>query len=128
MNQLTPTLKLKTNKNLTGTEAIRVKKETKKKIQSLLLTINKKDFGQKVKIDDLICVALNLLTKEHHTKLQELSFTNKDRLEMQFKEYQLSNEKVSKDEFIGLLLSGKIELKKVSNSSIGAGKTSEDLI
>lgn len=128
MNQSTPTLKLKTNKNLTGTEAIRVKKETKKKIQSLLLTINKKDFGRKVKSDDLICVALNLLTKEHHTKLQESSFTNKDRLEMQFKEYQLSDEKVSKDEFIGLLLSGKIELKKVSNSSIGAGKTSGDLL
>ena len=128
MDQLTPTIKSKTNKNQIGTEAIRVKKETKKKIQSLLLAINKKDFGRKVKSDDLIGVALNLLTKEHQTKLQESSFTNKDRLEMQFKEYQLSNGKVSKDEFIGLLLSGKIELKKDSNSSIGAGKNPEDLI
>ena len=128
MDQPISVVKPKPSKIQTGTEAIRVKKETKKKIQLLLLTVNKKDFGRKIKTDNFLAIATSLITQEHILKLQEDSFSNKDRLEMQFKTYQSSNAKVSKDEFIGLLLSGKIDLKKDHDSSLYTGKNSEDLI
>ena len=128
MDQSTTVVKSKANKNQSGTETIRVKKETKKKIQLLLLTVNKKDFGRKIKPDDLLAIAISLISQEHISKLQESSFSNKDRLEMQFKAFQSTNRKVSKDEFIGLLLSGKNEPKKAQDSSLLASKKSEDLV
>ena len=118
MDQSTTVVKSKANKTQSGTETVRVKKETKKKIQSLLLTINKKDFGRKIKPDDFLSIATDLIDKQHISKLQESSFSNKDRLEMHFKNYQQKNAKITKDEFIGMLLAE----KNLSD------KNSEDLV
>lgn len=87
------------------TDSLRVKRETKKKIITELITLNKKDFGRKLTADDYVQLAISLLTSEHLQKLKEWSFSNKDRLEQRYQEYCSNHGKTSKDEFIGILLS-----------------------
>jgi hypothetical protein len=89
-----------------GTDSLRVRKETKKKILSDLATINKKDFGRKVTADDFVSLAISLLTPEHLQKLKDASLSNRDRLDQRFADYCVTHGKVSKDEFLGILLAG----------------------
>lgn len=87
------------------TDSLRVRKETKKKILSDLLSLNKKDFGRKLTADDYVQLAISLLTPDLLQKLKEKTLSNKDRLELKYQEYCSQNGKVTKDEFLGVLLS-----------------------
>jgi len=104
MEQATQVKVSKTKQATTPTVGLRVKRETKKRIQSELAKINKKDFGKKVRCDELIGTALSLLTELHVKELQEGSLTNGDRLEQKFREYSKANPGASKDQFLGKLL------------------------
>ena len=86
------------------TDSIRIRKETKKKIQSELMLLNKKDFGRKITADDFIQLAISLVRPEHTDSLRERTLSNKDRLEQRYLDYCAKNGKISKDEFIGILL------------------------
>lgn len=88
------------------TDSIRVMRETKKRILIDLAAVNKKDIGRKVTVDDYVQLAISLLNPEHLQKLKDRTLSNKDRLEIKFQEHCSQNGKVSKDEFIGLLLAG----------------------
>ena len=101
----------KANKPKTSSAPIvglRVRRETKKRIQAELAKINKKDFGKKVRCDELIGTALSLLTERHIKELQDASLTNADRLESQYRDYLKTHSGASKDEFLGKLLSGEM--------------------
>ena len=91
-----------------STVGLRVRRETKKRIQAELAKVNKKDFGKKVRCDELIGTALSLLTEQHIKELQNCSMTNADRLEIQYRDYVKKHGATTKDEFLGKILCGEI--------------------
>ena len=100
---------LKVNKQNSATMAsvgLRIKRETKKRIQVELAKVNKKEFGKKVRCDELIGTALSLLTEQHIRDLQNASMTNADRLEIQYRDYVKKHGSTTKDEFLGKILAG----------------------
>jgi|GEM_PF-2767348 len=99
----TPTVSPKKAK-LVRTDNVRVRRETKKKILADLANLNKKDFGRKVTVDDYVQLAISFIKPEYLERLTEQSLSNRDRMELKYKEYCAANGKISKDEFIGLLL------------------------
>jgi hypothetical protein len=99
-----------------STVALRVKRETKRRIQTELAKVNKKAFGRKVRVDALVSRALNLLTDADIKTLQEASLSNSDRLEQKYREYLKTNSGVSKDEFLGQMLTGKITISMTENA------------
>lgn len=86
------------------TDNLRVRRETKKKIQTELAAINRKEFGRKVTADDYVQLAISLVKPEHLGSLKERTLSNKDRLEQRYQDYCAAHGKVTKDEFIGTLL------------------------
>lgn len=88
------------------TDNLRVRRETKKRIQSELATLNKKDFGRKITADDYVALAITLIQSAHLEGLRERSLSNKDRLEQKYQEHCAKHGKVSKDKFLGVLLGG----------------------
>ena len=101
--QTTPTVNPKKSK-LVRTDNVRVRRETKKKILADLAALNKKDFGRKVTVDDYVQLAISLIKPEYLQRLKDQSLSNRDRMELKYKEYCTANGKISKDEFIGILL------------------------
>jgi len=91
------------NDNRTGMLAIRVKKETAKSVQELLKKLNKKDYGRRVRADELISLAIGLVAPEHHQKLQEATLSEQDRVKREHREYCAQNGKISFEQYIGEL-------------------------
>ena len=83
---------------------IRVKRTTFEKMTNLLLQVNKKDFGRRLRSDDLVCFALALVSEAHIKELQDMSLSNHDRFEAMYKEHIAKKGVMSKDAFFGLLL------------------------
>jgi hypothetical protein len=104
MDQSTQVKIAKPKATTAPTVGLRVKRETKKRIQAELAKVNKKDFGKKVRCDELIGTALSLLTEQHLRALQDGSMTNADRLEIQYRDYVKKHGATSKDDFLGTLL------------------------
>ena len=94
--------------------AIRVRKETRKRVLADLARANKKDFGKKVRVDELIALAVSLVTPEHIQQLQEGSLSNADRLERDYRAYVAEHGHVSKDVYLGKRLSGEIAAQNAS--------------
>ena len=88
--------------------AIRVRKETRKRVLADLAKVNKKDFGKRVHADEYLSLALGLVTQEHIKQLQSSSLSNGDRLEMAYREYVSKNGQISKDDYLGKRLAGEI--------------------
>ena len=95
-----------------STVPVRVKRETKKRLLAELAKVNKKTFGKPVHLDDLVVVALGLITEQHITQLQDASLSNADRLEMVYREHVKAHGATTKDAFLGKLLSGEIVAAK----------------
>jgi hypothetical protein len=93
------------NKSPNQMKSLRMHIETQKKIEKLLYSANKKNLGRRVKIDQLLCLALSLVTSDHITTLQDQSLTNEDRKEQLRQRYIAIHGPTSKDEFLGLMLS-----------------------
>ena len=98
----------KNKKNTESFTSLRVKKGTKDDALKILESINKKDFGRKVSIDDLVTKALEKVTKEDIQLLQRNSLRNKDRQAIIHQYYCKKVKKVSEDEFIGFFISGSL--------------------
>lgn len=88
--------------------AIRVRKETRKRVLAELAKANKKDFGKRVHADEYLTLALSLVTQLHIKQLQEGSLSNTDRFEMAYREYVSKNGPISKDAYLGKRLNGEI--------------------
>jgi len=95
----------KNKKNAESFTSLRVKKGTKDDALKILESINKKDFGRKVSIDDLVTKVLENVTKEDIQLLQKNSLRNKDRQTIVHQFYCKKVKKVSEDEFIGVTMS-----------------------
>jgi hypothetical protein len=91
-----------------STAPIRVKRETRKKILQELVKANKKEYGRKLRAEDLIALAITLLQPEHITQLQDAALSNADRLEQLYKNYAAKHGSLSKDAFLGKLLAGEM--------------------
>jgi hypothetical protein len=90
---------------LVRTDNVRIRRETKKKILTDLAALNKKDFGRKITVDDYVQLAIALIRPDQLERLKEQSLSNRDRMELKYKEYCAAHGKVSKDDYIGILLS-----------------------
>ena len=86
-----------------NTAGIRVDKETQRDLNRLVDKINKKQFGKKVKISQIIALSVKLIGDEHIKELQHNSLSNADKIEMQYRDYIRQNGAISKDEFLGKL-------------------------
>ena len=87
---------------------IRVKQSTRNKLDDLLRRANKQKLGRKVKTDDLICFSLGLLNETHLEQICDKALTNKDRLELLFRKVAKEKRGITRDEFFGLLIDGKV--------------------
>ena len=102
---------------------VRVTVETRKRLLAELSKVNKKSFGRKVRVDQLINLLLELMKPEHIQKLQDESLSNADRIEMKFREYVRKNGAISKDDFLGMLLSADASKPSSENSPFSLGKS-----
>ena len=84
--------------------SVRLTSATKKRLSTILRGVNKKGFGKRVKASQVIELSLSLLSDHHIKQLQEKSISNADILEMRFREYSKKHGKISKDDFLGILL------------------------
>ena len=87
---------------------IRIRLKTKAKLDNLLARANKDRFGRKIKPDDVICYSLALMMDDCLREVCNQSLSNKDKLEILFTKVSKEKRGISRDEFYGMLLSGKI--------------------
>ena len=92
------------NKAVQSTTPIRVRKTTLRSIRQVLNRLNKKSYGRKVAVDDVVSKALSLLQDEHFEEIKEMTYSNQDHLDLQYQEYCKVNGYISKEKFLGILL------------------------
>ena len=90
----------------------KVHSETARQLQVFKDRVNKKQFGRKVRDAEVLAVAVSLLTEDHVRKLQEQTYSEKDRLQIVHTEFQRLHGKISLDDFIGKLLRGEVQNKQ----------------
>jgi hypothetical protein len=108
--------KAKSKSKVSTTAAIRVRVETRKKIIQEVARANKKDFGKRIRPEDVIALAMSLLTPGHVQTLQESSLSNADKLEKEYRNYIGKNGHISKDAYLGKRLSGEISQENAPKS------------
>jgi hypothetical protein len=87
---------------------VRIRAQCKGKIDALIARVNKDRVGRKVKPDDLICYSLDLLTDQHLQEIGTRLLTNKERMEILYSKLSKTKRGLSRDEFLGMLLEGKV--------------------
>ena len=95
---------IKTGSKKSQHSSIRVAKETGRAVLQQLAQLNKKDYGKRVKSDQLIALAMSLIKSEHILMLQENSLSNQDRFEREYNTYTSVHENISKDEYLGRVM------------------------
>jgi hypothetical protein len=93
------------SKSVAKSASVRVHQEAKARAALLLLAANKKKAGRKIKFEDLFELALGLVTDEHLKLLQDRSLTFEDRKELLRQQYIASRGQISRDSFLGFLMS-----------------------
>jgi len=87
---------------------VRVRHETKAKLEQLLRRANKERLGRRVKPDDLIGFGLSLITDAHLATICDGTLSNKDRMELLYRRMSKERRGLTKEEFFGLLLGGNL--------------------
>ena len=87
---------------------IRVKHKTRTKLDQLLRQANKDRMGRRVKADDVIAFALDLVTGEHLASICSATLSNKDRFELLFAKLE-EKKGLSREQFLGLMFEGKFQ-------------------
>ena len=90
-----------------NTLPVRVLRPTAKSLKGILLKLNKKSYGRKVRPDDVIAKSLSLLNDSHLQEIQEATMTNMDKIDMAYHNYCKNKGQISKDAYLGRLLSNK---------------------
>ena len=88
--------------------SLRVKKATRKRVMEILARANGKDFGRRIRAEDVIMLAIGRVTSDDITMLQDTSMSRADRLELDYKEYVSKKGAISKDDYLGKRLDGEI--------------------
>ena len=99
-----PINKIKKPNKKTKTTSLTVEIPTRRQILAILNKINRKSYGRRIKINDLIMKYVELTSPEVIKELQDSSLSHTDRVEIEYKEYVTKNGYISKDEFFGKLL------------------------
>ena len=87
---------------------IRIQKQAKEKLDTLIARANRNRVGRKIRADDIIGYSLNLLTEEHLKDLLSRRLTNKERIEILYGQLSKTKRGRSHEDFLGMLLEGKI--------------------
>lgn len=116
MDTLNAEKKSKQTSKGNGYATLRVKKETRKRAVNDLKKINEKEFGRKVRMDEYLSFAINLMSQDHREMLQSSSLTHQDRLNRDYKIYVAQNGMISKDDYLGKRLTGEIPSPKLPQS------------
>lgn len=104
----------KTRKKEVSKKEIFLKKidsESFKLLQQLKDRVNKKTIGRKIKDGEVIGLALKLISSDQIKELQEMTYSEKDRLALAHDDYQKRNGKLTIEQFISKLLNGEISTK-----------------
>ena len=101
--------KAKVNKspNASASSPVRLRAQSRAKLDALIARINKNRVGRRVKPDDLICYSLGLLSDNHLQEIGTRLLTNKERMEILYSKLSKTKRGLSRDEFFGMLLEGK---------------------
>jgi hypothetical protein len=104
--------KVKVSKAAKGSASspVRLRLQSKAKLDALVARVNKDRAGRRVKPDDLICFSLDLLTDEHLQEIGARLLTNKERIEILYSKLSKTKRGLSRDEFLGMLLEGKVTI------------------
>lgn len=88
----------KTNEKSKQTwNSVRISLETKNAAEKILRSANNKNAGRKIKIDEILCFAINLVENDHIKKLQDSSLTFEDHKELMLFIYLTTPPDVSAD-------------------------------
>ena len=90
--------------------AVRIRYKTKAKLEQLLRQANKERFGKKVKVDDLVMFALGLINDQHLAHICSKTLSNKDRMELLYRKLAKEKRGITRDDFVGMLLDGKVTI------------------
>lgn len=107
-----------------STAALRVSLEFRKKVLSDLSKLNKKPFGKRIRPEAYLARAVAKLTPEDFNELQQSSLSNQDRMEQSYREYISKNGSISRDEFLGKILTG--EIAKTPNELLNSSEVKRD--
>ncbi len=125
METKTAKTNLKTTQKL---KSIRISLENQKKVEKFLALANKKNIGRTIKIDQALGIALDLLTEEHVKRLQDQSLSNEDRKELLRLKWAKLHGPITKDAFLGLLLSSEFQNFLSQQCSTGADRDSQSAL
>ena len=89
---------------------VRVRCKTKSKLEHLLRQANKDHLEKKVKIDDLILFSLGPITDTHLADICRKTLSNRDRMELLYRKISKEKRGITRDDFFGMLLDGKVNL------------------
>ncbi len=121
-------MKTKVNKtkiqNETKRTMVRVRESIKVGALAKLKEINRKDMGRALKLDDLFELAISRLTEADVKTLQEKSLSNEDRREILRQKYIAVRGPISKDSFLGFIISSEFQSFLNEQSSTGAKSVS----
>lgn len=96
---------------------LRVKRTTRKRVMEEVAKANRKDWGKRVKADELVLLAISRITDSDITTIQEASMSHADRLERDYREHVAKHGPLSKDDYLGKRLSGEISLSKAGENN-----------
>ena len=104
--------KAKVEKSTKGNASfpVRLRAQSKARLDALVARINKDRAGRRVKPDDLICYSLDLLTDQHLQEIGARLLSNKERIEILYSKLSKTKRGLSRDEFFGMLLEGKVTI------------------
>ena len=88
--------------------AVRITSDTKNMLDQILAEANNKDLGGKVKPESVLALAFSLVKKDDIEKLKAATLTNTDKLELRYREHVKKHGPVTKDDFLGRVLSGQL--------------------
>jgi Rps23 Pro-64 3,4-dihydroxylase Tpa1-like proline 4-hydroxylase len=84
--------------------SLRISPDTHKKCERIVAMANKKANGRKIRIEQVLNLALDLVNDEQIKELQERSLTNEDRKEILRQKYVAIRGMISKDDFTGFMM------------------------
>ena len=84
--------------SLTNTVPIRLSKSTSKTLRTIVNKCNKKSLGRKVKSEDVVSLALSLITDKEIEQIKTGSYSSQDHFEIKYKKYCENNGSITKDQ------------------------------
>lgn len=87
---------------------MRIRRPTKAKLELLLRQANRDRPGRKVKVDDLVLFAVDLISEQHLAEICNRTLSNTDRIELAYRRMSKEKRGLTRDEFFGLVLNGNV--------------------